>query len=58
MRVKNNTADERGFGTDVIGAGETLEVGAAAAKWFLRHGCVEADAKVERKTTKKTSTSR
>lgn len=44
MRIRNVCGDERGYGTLVLGPGETHDIDdSAMAEWFLRHGCVDAD---------------
>ncbi len=41
MIVTNSTSIDLGFAQYVIGVGESLDVSAVAAEWFLRHGCTE-----------------
>ncbi len=39
MKVTNSTDIDLGFAQYVIAVGESMDVDAAAADWFCRHGC-------------------
>lgn len=44
MKVTNSTSIDLGFAQYVIGVGESMDVDAAAADWFTRHGCTSDSA--------------